>query len=253
MKLAFLLLLVCIGGILLLLSVRTSPQSPPRPAAIARGQPSLSPAQLAQIAQKITVKVFSADIWGSGTIIQRRGDDYWVLTNDHVLNPGLGQPLTVETGDRRRHPARAIAAVNFQGNDLALLTFRSSDRRYAVASLGDSSQLREGEAVFAGGFPLAEPTFRFEAGEIRRLLSQPFKGGYQIGCTNAVQNGMSGGPLLNQQGQVIGINGRQAHPLWGNPYVFQDSSEPTARMQQQMRQLSWAIPLQTALPFISRQ
>lgn len=244
MKYGFLLLLVCIGSLLIVLSVQTFPQP--------LSSTQLSEEQLKQIAQAVTVKIVSQNTWGSGILMHQQGEMYAVLTNEHVLTPGLEDSYIIETLDRQTYPAQAISTVNFQGNDLALLTFRRSKITYSVASLGDSSQLKESDEVFASGFSLTSKKFRFICGQIKLLLSEPFKGGYQIGYTNPIENGMSGGPLLNRQGQVIGINGRQAYPLWGNPYVFEDGIVPTLTRQRQMKQLSWAIPLETALPFIKR-
>ena len=74
------------------------------------------------------------------------------------------------------------------------------------------------------------------------VLSEPLKGGYQLGYTNSIQNGMSGGSILNSQGELIGINGLGKYPILGNPYVYQDGNNiPEAKIEN-MSELSWGIP-----------
>ena len=71
------------------------------------------------------------------------------------------------------------------------------------------------------------------------------EGGYQIGYTNDIEKGMSGGPLLNARGEVVGVNGVHAYPLWGDPYQYKDGSEPNAALREQMSKYSWGIPIDT--------
>ncbi len=89
-------------------------------------------------------------------------------------------------------------------------------------------------------------SLHFACGRLSQILNQPLVGGYQIGYTNPIVKGMSGGPVLNQQGQVVAINGMHAYPLWGNPYVYGDGSFPVSQDFDRMSQLSWAIPIHKA-------
>lgn len=239
------MLIVCIGGYLIHLPMQTLPED--ISSTVVPVAPELSVDQLRLIAQSITVKVFSGDTWGSGIIIHRQGRVYTVLTNEHVLTPGYEQPYRIQTPDGRIHRATVLRAAKFDGNDLGLLKFRSAGADYQVASLGAASMLPGRDEVFAAGFPFESKGFAFTTGQIKLLLNKPIAGGYQIGYTNDIQKGMSGGPLLNRQGQVIGINGRHSYPPWGNPYVFKDGSVPTPLMYEQMRPLSWAVPVETFL------
>jgi hypothetical protein len=70
-----------------------------------------------------------------------------------------------------------------------------------------------------------------------------FRGGYQIGATNSVSQGLSGGPLFNQKREIIGITGRRKYPSWGNPYIFDDNSVATPAEKAQMQHYSWFIPI----------
>ncbi|XWK87623.1 MAG: serine protease [Phormidium sp.] len=208
--------------------------------------PQLSTEQLRQLAKAITVKVFSGDTWGSGILIRQQGQVYTVLTNDHVLTAGYGKQFRIQTSDDRIYPATVTPASQFNGNDLALLQFRSS-ANYRIALLETSAKLAVGDEVFAAGFPIESNGFVFNSGKISLILVQALQRGYQIGYTNEIVKGMSGGPVLNNHGEVVGINAMHAYPLWGNFFVFQDGSQPSLAMQQQMMQLSWAVPVATFL------
>lgn len=212
----------------------------------------LSREQLQEEARAITVKVFSGNFWGSGVLICQAGQSYTVLTAEHVLD--IGEAYRVETPDGQVYPAYRLEFVRIDDRDIALLRFQGGQNPFQTAVLGDAITLAVGNPVYAAGFsfesdPSLSTDFTLTDGQILLLPDQPFQNGYQIGYTNRVEQGMSGGPLLNAQGYVIGMNGMDKYPLWANPYVFQDGSVPSASAREQMRRLSWAIPAQAILHF----
>jgi len=189
----------------------------------------LSPEEVQRMARSITVKVLSNKTSGSGILVSKKGangkkeDIYSVLTNRHVLVPG--EPYRIQTPDGKIYQANVVKDVNFKGSDLALLQF-SSAQDYTLAELMSVSTLAVNQQVFAAGFVSDAEKLVFTTGEVSLLPDKGFQDGYQIGYTNNVQKGMSGGPILNQRGEVIGINGIIANPIWGDPYVFEDGSKP---------------------------
>ncbi len=222
--------------------------------------------QLKSLARSITVKVISGNGWGSGIILKQQGKIYTVVTNQHVLDAG-DTSYQIQTPDGHFYNANKIAIDEFQGNDLAILQFHSPNPNYAVASLVASTTLSLGDKIFAAGFPATaerwgnedgnqqnhstsqqystDKQLLFTRGKLSMLSERSLEKGYQIGYTNIVKKGMSGGPLLNIYGQVVGINGMHAYPLWGNPYVYRDGGQPTVSLQQQMTHLAFAIPTET--------
>jgi S1-C subfamily serine protease len=61
---------------------------------------------------------------------------------------------------------------------------------------------------------------------------------------------MSGGPLLNQKGELVGISGR--HPvLWENSDNYEDGSQPSPDLQTLINNSSWAIPSEQIIKVIS--
>jgi S1-C subfamily serine protease len=203
-----------------------------------------------QKVRSITVKVFSGDSWGSGIIIQRQEQVYTAITNDHVLQSG--ETYRIQTPDGKIYSATRYLATQFAGKDLALLQFSSTKSDYKIGVLGSSSALKEGDKVYAAGFP-SEPKksdsagWKFTDGQISLIPEKSLEDGYQLGYNNQIEKGMSGGPVLNWAGEVVAVNGMHAYPLWGDPYVFQDGSKPCEPMRELMVRSSWGIPIEKFL------
>lgn len=139
---------------------------------------------------------------GSGVIISPQG---YIITNNHVVD-GY-ETLEVIFADGSTTPAEMIGTDSF--TDLAVIKVNRSVP--AVAELGDSDQLQIGEAVIAIGSPLGnfKNTVTFGVvSAVGRSLGVDEGATYEkmIQTDAAINQGNSGGPLVNLSGQIIGIN-----------------------------------------------
>lgn len=223
--------------------------------------PELADSFLYDRARSISVKVRSGSGWGTGAILARNGNTYLVVTNRHVLDTDDDTP-SIETADGQVHAARERPDTRLDPFDLAILEFQS-ETTYPLAELGSSADLSAGTATISVGFPLQtqaadradrqalnEDGFQFTEGEIALQLGRALEDGYQLAYTNAVEKGMSGGPVLNLAGEVIAINGIHADPLWGDPYFYSDGTRPEEAVRMLLRQSSLAIPIDTVVELL---
>lgn len=142
---------------------------------------------------------------GSGFIIN---EDGYILTNYHVIEGA--QEVTVTLSNNTTVSAKV---VNYDENqDVAMLKITDENVKVpAVAELGDSDQLQQGEEVIAIGTPLSADLSQTVTNGIVSALNRNVEteSGVVMNLiqTNASINpGNSGGPLVNTKGQVIGIN-----------------------------------------------
>jgi S1-C subfamily serine protease len=190
--------------------------------------------QIEQIAREITVRISSGrskqEFIGSGTIIRdnsAKGYKYRVITNSHVLRATDG-PYNVHTGDGKVYRAKvSLFYPRFEDDDIAILRFDGGTKVYKGGKI-NRGKLSVEQRVFVGGF-IAEGEkkykFNFTSGKISLVLDKPLLGGYQIGYTNNVERGMSGAPVLNIYGEVVGINGLSGDPLWKTHDLYQDGKK----------------------------
>lgn len=210
----------------------------------------VSEKELKNYARAISVRVFptkNPHYGGSGVLIQRDNHLYTVVTNDHVIN-NKKQSYKIQTSDNKVYSADILKLAKSDA-DIGFLVFFSPDFVYTVATTVKEPTVQKKTLVIAGGFPFSSNLkqsgkFKTNKGLIAEVLNRPFIGGYQIGYSNAIVNGMSGGPLLNYYGELIGINGTGQEPLFGNPYVFEDGSTISEAEWNIFSRLSWAIPIQ---------
>jgi S1-C subfamily serine protease len=139
---------------------------------------------------------------GSGVIISPQG---YIVTNNHVVENY--QTLQVIFADGTSVPADLVGTDQFA--DLAVI--KVSGAVPAVAELGDSDKLQIGEAVIAIGSPLGDfkntVTFGVISGLGRSLgIEEGSTYEKMIQTDAAINQGNSGGPLVNLAGQVVGIN-----------------------------------------------
>jgi len=226
----------------------------------------------AEIANQVTVRILTKFGSGSGVVIKHEGQTYTVLTNNHVVVDSPEDGYEILTADGNIYPAGQVNCVNGKNLDLALVKFTSPED-YQVVALPKSKVISEGETVYASGFPAwhfvfkgkkltkMEETrnwgvkaFQLKTGTIKMQLAKTLPGGYQLGSTNDVFQGMSGGPTLNQQGELIGINGLLKYPFQGiDAFTFTDGTIPKKEDYLQMESLSWAIPIDNVLDFLKEQ
>ena len=166
-----------------------------------------------QIARRITVRITTQGPPGSGVLIKRNDNIYTVLTAAHVIkNSNPGEEAYVETYDGETHLlATQMMQVGAKA-DIAIATF-TSDNSYRVTDIGKFKDLGILDDIYVGGYPLADQaisvsTITLTRGEVASVGQ--FEDGYGFSYTAVTKAGMSGGPVLDREGRLIGIHGRAA-------------------------------------------
>jgi hypothetical protein len=166
---------------------------------------ALTPVEVNDIAKQITVMIGGLDGKGSGVIIDKDGNTYTVLTAYHVIkNPGVYDIITYDGEKYRIERSQNVGKL-----DLALVKFTSS-KNYPIAKIADSRTVREGSTVYYTGFPAEKANqprnYRFIRADITgRSQNQE---GYELSYNGSALPGMSGGPVLNEEGLLIAIHGK---------------------------------------------
>lgn len=153
-----------------------------------------------QITATITAGQFAT---GSGVIVDEQAD---ILTSLHVVNGA--QAIRIMFNDGSQSAAEIVAKL--PEKDIAVLRALEPPPGFTVATLGNPGALRIGDPAFAIGSPFGLPG-SLSAGVISGLdrsmtgpgLTQPITGLIQFDA--AVNPGSSGGPLVDRNGDVVGI------------------------------------------------
>lgn len=169
---------------------------------------------------------------GTGFFIS---EDGYILTNNHIVENAIKIKVTSLQGDE--YTAELIGTDS--KTDIALVKIKGNNFPYA--SLGNSEQLKVGEWVLAIGNPLGF-AHTVTAGIVSakgRQLSQDPEYPYQdfIQTDAAINRGNSGGPLVNMQGEVVGITSMIYTPTGGNIGIgFAIPSDLTKKIVTQLKE-----------------
>ena len=181
----------------------------------------------------VSISSMTSSGTSSGTGIIMSPDGY-VITNHHVITGAL--VISVLTNDNQEFEAALVGSDEM--SDLAVLKIDA--RGLQAAEFGDSSKLRVGDSVVAIGDPLGVQLRGTMTNGIISAINRDLTVGDRtmtlIQTNAALNNGNSGGPLINCYGQVIGIN------------TVKMSSYYTATAS--VEGLGFAIPISVAKPII---
>ena len=168
---------------------------------------ALTPVEIVSIAKKSVVRIDGANT-GSGFIVKKSGNTYTVLTNAHVLQQSGNYQLLAPDG--RSYPL-SVKQLFPSKIDLAEAEF-TSDRDYQVAELGDIKTLMPGSNIYSYGWnasstALGDRSPQLLPGSVSSIKSGKTYQGYNLVYTLNRVPGMSGSPLYNDQGKVVGVYG----------------------------------------------
>ena len=227
--------------------LRSSQQQPGQPNVLpSNTKIAFSPGELREKAQKITVRVTSANNGGSGVLVARKNNTYLVLTNQHVAR--RDRQFQIKTADGKQYAATLLPKTNIDPKyDVALLQFTSTTD-YQLANLNnDNRPIGQARTIYSAGYPFDSEQLRFSGGAVSQLSDLPLEDGTQIGYAintdeKGVRQGMSGGPIIDLNGVVIGINTISVAPLLPS-YKYIDGSKPTPQKSAQYQQANWGVPI----------
>jgi S1-C subfamily serine protease len=172
--------------------------------------------RLRRLAVKIVVRDLDEGAYvpmGSGVIVQNNGKHY-VVTAKHVVKLNRKYQVQISNGLERETKRLGSPYLHPQ-LDIALLEFEEPiQRSYASPPLGYATTLVENDTVYAVGYPAGSDSMLSKISQllITNHLDQPASfptltyRSEPDTQENAPQQGMSGGPVLNQQGELIGIH-----------------------------------------------
>jgi Flp pilus assembly protein TadD len=155
-----------------------------------------TPPEIGEIAKAITVLIADDNGQGSGVILQRQGDIYTVLT-DEIQHQIISNSIQLAPGNL----------------DLAVIKFRSINN-YPIAKVGNSNAkvLKMGMDLYLVGFSktkmITNPTPLFSPGRVSANSNQLVDDGYSLIYNIETIEEMSGGGVLNSEGELVAIHGR---------------------------------------------
>ena len=176
----------------------------------------LTPTQIAAKVRSVSVGILvyysrSSEVASEGSGVLWKEDDSrtytYIITCAHVVS-GSGLTFTVQTEDGTTYDAELVGADS--KTDLAVLRIKAHGLN--LAEFGDSSKLQVGDPVYAIGNPGGTEFFGSFTSGIVSAIDRSVKSTYTMVCiqhTAAINPGNSGGALVNQYGQVVGINSQK--------------------------------------------
>ncbi|HEX8050270.1 MAG TPA: trypsin-like peptidase domain-containing protein, partial [Solirubrobacterales bacterium] len=172
---------------------------------------------------------------GSGFVIDGEGH---ILTNNHVIEGA--EKVTVKLGgSEKSHPAEVVGAD--PGTDIALLKVDAPAKELHPLALGRSKEVEVGDPVVAIGNPfgLDRTVTSGIISALQRQIQAPngFSINHVIQTDAAINPGNSGGPLINAEGEVIGINSQIATGGGGNGNVGIGFAVPIDTIRAELEQL----------------
>ncbi|KPQ31474.1 MAG: Trypsin-like peptidase domain/TPR repeat, partial [Phormidium sp. OSCR] len=222
----------------------------------ALGESELTPSEIAEQVNPSLVKITYLDRQGhgSGFFVEGKEGVCTVLTAAHVVASSQVSNLTTSDGQMRR----AQRTIRFPSFDLALVTFEMDGGGpcpYPELSLADSDQVSIGERLQVSGYPSrvgqTQIVAQFAPAEVTSLNS--LAEGYGIAYTATTAGGMSGGPVVNRYGKVVGVHGMTDAEIVNLAQLQQSSSSPEQQRELEaastranvarLNTFKWAIPV----------
>jgi putative serine protease PepD len=199
---------------------------------------SSTPSQIYSSTHTGVVKITTESGLGTGIVLDKSGD---ILTNDHVVEGANRFNVSFDSSNAT-HSAKLVGTD--PSDDLAVIKVDPSGLNLRPLTLGDSSTVQVGDTVYALGNPFGY-TNSFSEGIVSgldRSMTAPngFTIGHSIQTDAAINPGNSGGPLLDANGDVVGINAQ----------IASNSSNSTGEGQN--NGVGFAIPINTAKSVISQ-
>lgn len=151
------------------------------------------------------------DSFGTGFVIASDGDEQLILTNRHVVADSQGCVVSSRLGIVKR--AQVVGFPEDEDVDLALLSVKTRWLE-AIWPIGRFRDAHVGEAVVAIGHPLGLD-YTVTSGIVSAKRS-----GMELQTSAPISPGNSGGPLINRQGRVLGVNTRTVDPTAGQSLSF---------------------------------
>lgn len=199
----------------------TPKAQPPSTQASAPASTTLTPAQIAARALPAVVTMRTAQSLGTGFVVRSDG---WIATNLHVVVGGPRVRVTLRDG-RELDVVEVLAAS--PAYDLALV--RVDAKGLPTLSLGDSDAMRPGDSIVAIGNPMGlEDTVSNGLVSGRRKIDAKLE---VLQVSAPISPGSSGGPLINERGEVIGI---------------------ATRVMEEGQNLNFAVPIRYLLPMMKQ-
>ena len=181
--------------------------------AVAKSVQSASATNIYERVNPAVVTVRVNEGHGSGFIVSTDG---YIVTNAHVVK-GASSVVTVMMADGKTELTADVVGFAKDGVDLALLKINGK-RKLPTVKFGNARSVKVGDTVYAIGTPRFEELHNTLT---RGIVSGIRENGSSLQIDASINSGNSGGPLLNDRGEVIGVNS------WGLTSVIRCADDPT--------------------------